>query len=123
MPSSGNLLDPASKDSPALYQVGNLSLIQRNFNRTRTNKVCCAVNIGKHRVHLFPFKNKKGAAEATPVWKLHRRRRRRVSLDGRSRRARSTHLLSPVFSLRTNSLNPATQPASTAPLLQSSAQC
>src|SRR5260370_7497343 len=67
MASSRNLLDPSPKDPPAVHQVGNLSLIHRNFNRTRPNKVCCAMNIGKHRVHLFPFQNKKGAAAATPV--------------------------------------------------------
>src|ERR1700760_2257020 len=67
MAGSRNLLDPSPKDPPTLHQVRNLSLIQRNFNRTRSNKICCAMNIGKHRVHFSPFQNKKGAAAATPV--------------------------------------------------------
>src|ERR1700761_8561370 len=67
MASSRNLLDALTKDPTATNKVQNLCLIQRNFNRARSNVVCCAMNIGKLRVHLSPFQNKKGAAAATPI--------------------------------------------------------
>src|SRR6266478_1269057 len=116
MASSRNLLNTASKDSPPLHQVCNISLIQRNFNRTRPNKVCCAMNIGKHRVHLSPFQNKKGAAAATPSYLHCTSISPHTHFACHSERSEEPpHFVFAVCS-RTNPANP---PASTAPSPQS----
>src|SRR5271163_4939558 len=65
MTGSRNLLDPLSKNTAPTHQIGNLSLVQRNFNRARSNVVCRAMNIGKHRVHLSPFQNKRRSRSRT----------------------------------------------------------
>src|ERR1700678_3363086 len=107
-----NLLDPLSKDSPTPHQVQNLCLIERHFNRARPNEIRRAMNIGKHRVHLSPFQEQKGAAAATPIKKF--------SAEGASASMAVAPSAQDALVVVSNPANP---PASTEPSPRSAARC